>query len=574
MGLKRNYTDIYDGTDDFDTKYDNKAELKKVKKAQKLSNSNDLGLLSPPVTPENQLKTIQLQNSSLRPVSKNLNSSLTAETVKAQGPAIAHKAFPFTGHKRHTPYTDAKNLFLRSSKPYLDLDFMLSGREKEAKILDSYITESLRKQQSTSIYVSGPPGTGKSAQINATIKHLLSSSKCIQTNVKNVYRITLEGNLERKVRIIKFNCMSISNPTELFKEIYHKVSGLKYNSAEGSAQLCRLFRKTKEGDCDMTILVLDEMDNIVNRSQQSLFELFTWASTLIDSETKPNLLLIGIANALDLTDRFLPRLRANCINPKLVPFLPYTAEQIKSVITTKLFSLLEDNKENLPEKQSLLPPLVHPAAIQFCAKKSAVTTGDLRKAFDVMFKSIDLFEENLLKTKKLEEILQTPIENLPKVMISQVVKVCSASFNSNFELKLKPLNLQQKMILAILFKFEEKIETERAQVTKVRGFNKNSNSISLGSFFEYYIEKCKAFDNVITRLKRAEFLEIIGSLDIHGLVSISMLNTSSSTRTLLANNAVSLNFDNFKVSSNIPKMEFFKTVNENIVLKKIVHSSY
>ena len=574
MSLKRTLNVLCDGNDNFNDTYGKNAELKRQKKVQPLSNSNDLGLLSPPVTPEHQLKAVQLQNSSLSSVSKNLNLSLAAETAKSLEPESGHQALSQISQRKQSPYTDAKNLFLRSSQPHFDLSFILSGREKEAKILDSYITNSLMRLESGSIYVSGPPGTGKSAQINTTIKHLLSNARPNSPTDNNVHQIVLDGNLERKVRIIKFNCMSISNPTELFKELYHKISGLKFNSADGSAQLCSLFRKTKENDCDMTILVLDEMDNIVNRSQQSLFELFTWASTLIDSETKPNLLLIGIANALDLTDRFLPRLRANCINPKLVPFLPYTAEQIKSVITTKLFTLLEDNKENIPGKHALLPPLVHPAAIQFCAKKSAVTTGDLRKAFDVMFKSIDLFEENVLKTKGLDELLRVPIESLPKVMISQVVKVCSASFNSNFELKLKPLNLQQKMILSFLFKFEEKLETERAQTGKTKVYKKFANAISLGSFFEYYAEKCKIFDTVITQLKRAEFLEIISSLDIHGLVSISMLNTSSSTKTLLANNGVSLNFDNFKVSSSIPKMEFFKTVNDNIVLKRIVHSNY
>ncbi|ODQ47515.1 hypothetical protein PICMEDRAFT_15453 [Pichia membranifaciens NRRL Y-2026] len=574
MSLKRTLNVLYDGNDNFNDTCGKNVEVKRHKKVQPLSISNDLGLLTPPVTPEHLVKAVRLSNTSLNSVSKNLNLSLATENAKSLEPKTASLAHSQILQRKQSPYTDAKNLFLRSSQPHFDLNCVLRGREKEAKILDSYITKSLVSLESGSIYVSGPPGTGKSAQINASIKHLLSNAKQNSSSDGNVHQIVLDGNLERKVRVIKFNCMSISNASELLKEIYYKISGLKFNSANGSAQLSRLFQKTNKNDCDMTILVLDEMDNIVNKSQQSLFELFTWASNLIDSDTKPNLLLIGIANALDLTDRFLPRLRANCINPKLVPFLPYTADQIKSVITTKLFTLFENNKENIPGKHTLLPPLVHPAAIQFCAKKSAVTTGDLRKAFDVMFKSIDLFEENLLKTKDLNELLRTPIESLPKVMISQVVKVCSASFNSNFELKLKPLNLQQKMILAFLFKFEEKLETERAQTNKNKGCKKLSNAISLGSFFEYYSEKCKIFDNVITQLKRAEFLEILSSLDIHGLVSISMLNTSSSTKTLLANNGVSLNFDNFKVSSSIPKMEFFKTVNENIVLKRIVHSNY
>lgn len=555
MAVKRSFDVLNDKTNT----YINDDIVKK----QKISSSpSNFGLLSPPTTPENQKqKTIDLSNKSLNSISKNLHLKLqsTPELTTI------------------SPYTTAKNLFLRSSKPTSSGDtFSLSGRESEATLLHTHIIKSLETLQSTSIYVSGPPGTGKSAQINTTINYLISQANQSKSEpAKNIYTInTANNNKPCKIRIIKFNCMSISNPLELFKEIYLKISnGSKYNTNKGSSQLYDLFTKRSKSDCDMNILILDEMDNIVTKSQQSLFELFTWSSDLIESSSnKPNLLLIGIANALNLTDRFLPRLRANCISPKLIQFLPYTATQIKSVITNKLFSLVSlENKENVR-----LPPLVHPAAIQFCAKKSAVTTGDLRKAFDVMFKSLDMFEQQILETKSVDELLELPVDKLPKLMISQVVKVCSSSFNSNFDLKLKPLNLQKKMILAFLFKFEEKVETEQSQTSKKSKIRKfNNESISINSFFQYYLEKCNSFDkSVITKLKRGEFLEILTSLDIHGLVSISMVNTSSSTKSLVANKSVSLNFDNFKVTSSIPKMEFFKTVNDNIILKKIIYSNY
>lgn len=583
MGVKRSINFLNEQYDDvFSTKTEfikTNDESNKRHKIQPLMASNNIGLLSPPVTPENHQKTLNIQQSTLKSASKNLSSNLLNHSDVHEKIQLSNKYNINHNNnnikKKTSPYSDAKNLFLRSSKPYSNGCYVLSGREKEAKILTDHITNTLKTMKSDSIYVSGPPGTGKSAQINATINSLFSNSSINDSN-NDIYSIKIDDNIKRKIRVVKFNCMSISNPTDLFKELYYKLSGNKYISSDGSSQLFKILTKRKSSDCDMTILVLDEMDNIVNKSQQSLFELFTYASNLIESDEKPNLLLIGIANALDLTDRFLPRLRANCISPKLVQFLPYTADQIKSVIFTKLFTLLSDNKENQPQEviKSTLPPIVHPAAIQFCAKKSAVTTGDLRKAFDVMFKSIDLFEESLLKTHTVEELNAIPINKLPKLMISQVVKVCSSSFNSNFELKLNPLNLQKKMILAFLFKFEEKVEIEYSKIIKSKITTRGKETISINTFFEYYIEKCKYFNGIITQLKRAEFLEIIGSLDVHGLVTLSMVNTSSSTKTLLANNGVTLNFDNFKVTSTIPKMEFFKIVNDNTILKRIFYSNY
>lgn len=524
-----------------------------------LAISNNNGLISPPVSPENLQKTSQqIPNQQLHAVTKNLTSSLlnseTTSTLNSILESPSSSLYPIKGNK--SPYSIAKDLFLRSSNPYSTSKFILNGRETEAHILKSYICDSLRLSSSNSIYISGPPGTGKSAQMNASLNHLLHGATIIDEQ-KKLYHIENFNDtvINQKVRIIKFNCMSLSNPNELFREIYRNITGKRYNSDIGSSQLFKLFQRSSE--CDMTILILDEMDNIVTKSQQSLFELFTWASNLIATDEKPNLLLIGIANALNLTDRFLPRLRANCISPKLVQFLPYTAQQIQSVITAKLKTLTSTTESNFP-------PLVHPSAIMFCAKKSAVTTGDLRRAFDIMYKSLDMFEQTSLKKKSLADLMNTPVEQLPKMMITQVVKVCSDSFNSNFDQKLKPLTLQQKMLLAFLFKYEEKIETE---------YKKMKANLSLNTFFEYYIEKCKNFDHV-SALKRSEFLEIISYLDIHGLVIIAMVGTSTSTKSLIGNTIASLNFDNYKVTSNIPKSEFFKNVNEISFLKKIIYSNY
>ena len=52
-------------------------------------------------------------------------------------------------------------------------------------------------------------------------------------------------------------------------------------------------------------MILDEIDQLITNGQDVLYQLFEWAA-----DKKSRLVLVGIANALDLTDRFLPRLKA------------------------------------------------------------------------------------------------------------------------------------------------------------------------------------------------------------------------------------------------------------------------
>lgn len=80
----------------------------------------------------------------------------------------------------------------------------------------------------------------------------------------------------------------------------------------------------------------------------------------------------GIANALDLTDRILPRLTAHAhCKPRLLHFPPYTREEIASILSARV------------GKGAGGEVVVDKAAIEFCARKVSAVHGDLRKALDI-----------------------------------------------------------------------------------------------------------------------------------------------------------------------------------------------
>ncbi|KAG7813322.1 hypothetical protein KL921_000868 [Ogataea angusta] len=488
------------------------------------TSTTSLGLLSPPVTPEKHDRILNVQASSV----SSLNTKLFG----------AAKSQPLSVYSR------AKKLFLRSSA--VDVDgFALTAREPEAHLLRQHIDQCLLKLESTSMYVSGPPGTGKTAQVNAILNSLIVGD--IENADAKIYKVPVRINskrINRRVRIAKINCMTVRKAEDIFDAIYSDLEG-QFTRKKRTAQELKRFL-ADESKCDITLVVLDEMDNLMGNSQQVLFELFSWASDM--SNDNPKLAIIGIANALDLTDRFLPRLKCNNISPRLIPFLPYTADQIKQVLTAKLCCLV-DNK-------TTIPPLVHPAAIQLCAKKAAITTGDLRSAFDIMHRALELTES--LQAQKLgsKELHSLTFENAPKVMIAQLARVCNSTVSSNFNSKLKNLNIQHKTVLCSLIKYEEVLKSQKSKTIA-----------SINSFYSYYAS-LQDVRKVIGALNRGEFLEVLSSLESDSFINICSTTNAKIHATSKIKGPVS--YGDSRLSSTVPKMDILKIIDDIGILKKIL----
>ena len=139
----------------------------------------------------------------------------------------------------------------------------------------------------------------------------------------------------------------------------------------------------------MILLILDEVDQLDSKRQSVLYSIFEWPST-----NKSKLLLIGIANALDLTDRILPRLQARCeLKPKLMHFAPYSKQQIVDIITARL-------------KEAGVSDVFTGMAVQLLAGKVAAISGDVRRALDISRRVVELAESH-----QSTQILQPIIDN-------------------------------------------------------------------------------------------------------------------------------------------------------------------
>ena len=112
----------------------------------------------------------------------------------------------------------------------------------------------------------------------------------------------------------------------------------------------------------MVLLVVDEMDAL-RSARHVLYDLFEWASA-----KESTLVLIGIANTMDLMENHLTKLSSLQCRPQVCVFQAYTHQQLVTILTTRL------------RASSVNPDDVFdPNAVELLARKVKTRSGDARE---------------------------------------------------------------------------------------------------------------------------------------------------------------------------------------------------
>ena len=461
-------------------------------------------------------------------------SKKVAVTPRHRASLSGTQAAPRTPRNPRTPstpnsllptiYNNARQLFARSACPP-----RLVGRETERKELKKFIQARVLSKEGGSLYVSGPPGTGKSALIQEVCKEFQDA---------------------KDMKFSYINCMSIKTTTDIYNKLFDDLEPAIEETGDNFKAVSRLFKR-KANESAQYIVTLDEIDHLLTLDLKVLYNLFEYAL-----HPQSSLILIGIANALDLTDRFLPRLKSRNLKPQLLPFLPYTGPQIANIITTRLKSLNDGISSND------FVPFIHPAAIQLCSRKVASQTGDLRKAFDICRRAIDAIESET-KQKHQQDLnerlimespskaplcenpnLSSPLAmsspacslkvethttlaqslaaliaaNAPRATIAHVAKISSSIFNTGTNQRLQALNLQQKAVLCSLIALERKKRSIRADFMATPSKSAQA-APKTRELFGAYTSLCR-LDRLLHPLTFTEFKDVVNSLETLSLISV------------------------------------------------------
>jgi len=415
-------------------------------------------------------------------------------------------------------YQEAKYLFSRSSSP------RFIGREKEREFIINFWKKYICGDQTSSLYISGCPGTGKSALISEIAKTMIE-----EEHQKKSY----------KIHVTNINCMALKNPKMIYKKLLDDFSPKNQSSDESEVlnALDDLFIPKKiRKDTSKYVCILDEIDYLITRDQEVLYKLFEWPV-----KSNSRLSIIGIANALNMTDRFLPRLKAKNCEPLYINFNPYEMNQMIDIIKDRLDILnkkvlneennennisninsVNDNNKGNGKTKSQQNYLIQESAIELCARKIA-GTGDLRKALDVCKQAIEFAEADLrnktilMKRNNVQPVKEnsifvkkaatydTPISSInevPQVTIMHILKATNNAFGSASVQKLKNLNVQQKVIVCSMMNI----------------LNKKEENV-VGKLNAEYINSCRKY-RMISPVSKSEFNDLVSMLESCGIITL------------------------------------------------------
>eukprot|EP01134_Creolimax_fragrantissima_P004325 CFRG4325T1 len=353
----------------------------------------------------------------------------------------------------------------------------LIGRQKEFKFVQSFWKDCYLNSQAGSLYISGSPGTGKTATVDMVEKEIRQIEKENKVQAK------------KQMPVVKINCMSVITPRAIYTEIYTQLTGGVVSQSTSSeaveSELC--LDSDELYALPMVTVILDEVDALSTKDKSVLYHLFE-----LPKLKYSRLILIGIANTLDLTDRLLPRLRAKSCEPLSITFNPYTKSEIVAILQGRISSA----SENYTEKGVIADQ----TAVELCARKVSATSGDIRQALDVLRKAVGIAAEQV---KPADGKSQTTI----KVSVAHVLAVFKGLNNSAVVTKVKGLPLHHMIILLVYTTF------------LIENVSSKAKRMTVGKLHEQYASWCR--EHIGAPVSNSDVTDMLEMLQGLGILTVA-----------------------------------------------------
>lgn len=278
----------------------------------------------------------------------------------------------------------------------------LPCRNEEIEEITTFIESALCDDQCLGrcLYIHGVPGTGKTMSVLSVMRNL---------------RAKVDAGNIRPHCFVEVNGLKLAAPENIYRVIHEALTGYRVNWKKALQLLTKRFSDVNNcrDDERPCILLIDELDLLVTRNQSVLYNILDWP-------TKPQakLIVIGIANTMDLPEKLLPRISSRMGIERLC-FGPYNYQQLQEIISSRLEGI------NAFEKQ----------AIEFASRKVAAISGDARRALEICRRAAEITDYHLKKQLSLTSNtakthvgiteVEAAIQEMFQAPHIQVMKSCS-----------------------------------------------------------------------------------------------------------------------------------------------------
>ncbi|KAF8366610.1 cdc-6 [Pristionchus pacificus] len=314
----------------------------------------------------------------------------------------------------------------------------LKGREEQFNQIVSLVDGSIAEKKPLFIYISGSPGTGKTATTALVLKLFTMAPRKIKTCIVNCTSLTKGDAL----------CAAIMNKIE--KPC--PVTTALYKFTAFVSALTKTF-----------ILVLDEADFVEEKALTTIFSM--------PASVSSHLIVIGIANKIDLTERTLRKIKLK-IEPVRMVFPRYSKDELAYIIKSKM-------EEEMKEGERL-----DATGVDLCARKVSAVNGDVREGMSVMRQSCARSRiETSMKLKEEEENMQVdkePNENVPSTPVApptrvEIRHIADVSKTKYCPLASACLPLQPRVLLALCLKLSAGKKKSLSRITLFNEYRKASS---------------------------------------------------------------------------------------------------
>ncbi|KAI9241071.1 MAG: P-loop containing nucleoside triphosphate hydrolase protein [Podila humilis] len=281
----------------------------------------------------------------------------------------------------------------------------LPCREDEFAEIQDQLRYAIEDGTGSCIYISGVPGTGKTATVHRVIQALKQEAE--------------EGELA-DFQFVEINGMKVTEPSYAYVLLWMALSDQKV-TANHALQLLEKQFSTPGPRRLPCVVLMDELDLLVTSKQTVMYNFFEWPTWM-----HSRLIVVAVANTMDLPERMLSNKVSSRMGLTRINFQPYTYQQLVKIVESRLEGVKAFRRE----------------AIEFAARKVGAVSGDARRALDICRRAVEIVEGNALKNGDQADPEQVTIRT-----VDQAIKEMFASPNVRL---IQTASLHQKLFLVAL----------------------------------------------------------------------------------------------------------------------------